>query len=183
MDLFIGEMSKCFSSFRGMWFGPLQAAETFQNLKANSRLRCNTTPQCHNKLLQVIEGNCPWVHLQLLTNTRYFDYLTLVHNEIEFSQMTLHVPLAKDTSLTDNTLSWSTTHTGGDLILGLSLQLSLSKFIWKIRCFVYANLIISPGSFSKCENIGEPMGKLASEFWISKDGPSNVPLWRLQNVV
>ena len=121
MDLFIGEMFKCFFSFHGRWFGPLQAAETFENLKANSRLRCNTTQQCCNKLLQVIEGNCPWVHFQPLTNTRYFDYVTLAHNEIELNQMTLHVPLAKGASLTDNTLvvtwSWAWAHSFHSLIL------------------------------------------------------------------
>lgn len=108
MDLFVDEMSKCFFSFRGMWFGLLQAAETFENLKANSRLRCNITQWWHNKLLQVIESNCLWVYFQPLTNTRYFD-LALAHNEIEFSQVTLHVPLAICASLTDNTVvvTWS----------------------------------------------------------------------------
>lgn len=149
-----------------------------QNLKVTSRLSCNTTQQCHNKLLQVIEGNCPWVPFQLLTNRRYSDYPTLAHNEIEFNQVTLHMSLSKGASLTDNTLAvtW---------ILGLSPQLSLSNFMWKIRCFLYfyANLPVSLSSFSKCENIGEPMWKLAFEFWVSKDGSSNVPSWRLQNAV
>lgn len=95
-----------------MWIVSLQADERFENHKEISRLRCKPTQQCHNKLLQAVEG--PWVHSQPLTNMMYFCYLALAHNEIEFRQMTLHVPLASGANLTDNTLevtwTWAWAH-------------------------------------------------------------------------
>lgn len=114
---------KCLIGFLFLWhvncYKFQQAAERFENHEEISRLRCKTIQQCHKELVQTIEG--PWVHFQPLTNTTCFYYLTLAHYEMEFSRMTLHVPLAKAVNLTDNTLevtwTWAWAHSFQSLIL------------------------------------------------------------------